>query len=123
MNVFGFHSAKIQKEIDAVVAPGQMISGEDRKKLPYTNAVIHEVQRFSNIIAVGLPRLCVKDTMIRQFTIKRVSEPPLPTSPASFKCLRKCSRGLSDTTFSSTIKGKLAMFLMGQEMTFCPPYI
>ncbi|XP_033006742.1 cytochrome P450 2C23-like isoform X1 [Lacerta agilis] len=63
--------ANIQKEIDAVVAPGQMISGDDRKKLPYTNAVIHEVQRFSNIISVGLPRLCVKDTMIRQFTIKR----------------------------------------------------
>ncbi|KAH0624275.1 hypothetical protein JD844_007963 [Phrynosoma platyrhinos] len=63
--------AKVQKEIDAVVAPDQMICYEDRKNLPYTNAVIHECQRFSNIIAVGLPRLCVKDTMIRQFSIKR----------------------------------------------------
>ncbi|XP_042314493.1 cytochrome P450 2J2-like [Sceloporus undulatus] len=63
--------AKVQKEIDAVVSPGQMICYEDRKNLPYTNAVIHECQRFSNIIAIGLPRLCVKDTMIRQFSIKR----------------------------------------------------
>ncbi|XP_060623324.2 cytochrome P450 2J6-like [Anolis sagrei] len=63
--------AKVQKEIDAVIAPGQTICYEDRKSLPYTNAVIHESQRFSNIIAIGLPRLCVKDTMIRQFSIKR----------------------------------------------------
>ncbi|XP_061493495.1 cytochrome P450 2J6-like isoform X2 [Rhineura floridana] len=63
--------AKVQKEIDAVVAPGQMIRCEDRKNLPYTNAVVHEVQRFSNIIAIGLPRLCVKDTVIREFLIRR----------------------------------------------------
>uniref|UniRef100_A0ACB8FBY7 Uncharacterized protein n=1 Tax=Sphaerodactylus townsendi TaxID=933632 RepID=A0ACB8FBY7_9SAUR len=63
--------AKVQKEIDAAVPPCQRICYEDRKNLPYTNAVIHEVQRFSNIISIGVPRLCVKDTMIRQFPIKR----------------------------------------------------
>ncbi|XP_053166633.1 cytochrome P450 2J4-like isoform X2 [Hemicordylus capensis] len=63
--------AKVQKEMDAVVASGQMICYEDRKNLPYTNAVIHEAQRFSNIIAIGIPRLCVKDTMIRQFPLKK----------------------------------------------------
>ncbi|XP_077203922.1 cytochrome P450 2J5-like [Paroedura picta] len=63
--------AKVQKEIDARVDPGHMICYEDRKNLPYTNAVIHEVQRFSNIISIGVPRLCVKDTLIRQFPIKR----------------------------------------------------
>ncbi|XP_054838684.1 cytochrome P450 2J6-like [Eublepharis macularius] len=62
---------KVQKELDATVAPSQTICYEDRKNLPYTNAVIHEVQRFSNIIAIGVPRLCAKDTMIRQFPIKR----------------------------------------------------
>ncbi|NWW79673.1 CP2DS protein, partial [Climacteris rufus] len=35
---------------------------EDRKKLPYTNAVIHEIQRYSNIILIALPRLSVRDT-------------------------------------------------------------
>ncbi|XP_054839754.1 cytochrome P450 2J6-like [Eublepharis macularius] len=62
---------KVQKEIEATVAPCQTIRYEDRKNLPYTNAVIHEVQRFSNIVSIGIPRLCVKDTMIRQFPIKR----------------------------------------------------
>ncbi|XP_015284567.1 PREDICTED: cytochrome P450 2K1-like, partial [Gekko japonicus] len=63
--------AKVQKEIDAVLTPCQTICYEDRKNLPYTNAVIHEVQRFSNIISTGMPRKCIKDTMIRQFPVKK----------------------------------------------------
>nr|XP_056705312.1 cytochrome P450 2J4-like [Euleptes europaea] len=65
--------AKVQKEIDAVLSPCQTICYEDRKNLPYTNAVIHEVQRFSNVISTGMPRLCIKDTMIRQFPVKKGS--------------------------------------------------
>ncbi|XP_060098779.1 cytochrome P450 2J4-like isoform X1 [Heteronotia binoei] len=65
--------AKVQKEIDAVLTPSQTICYEDRKNLPYTNAVIHEVQRFSNIVSTGMPRLCTKDTMIRQFPVKKGS--------------------------------------------------
>ncbi|XP_062987494.1 cytochrome P450 2J4-like [Elgaria multicarinata webbii] len=63
--------AKVQKEIDTVLAPGQMIYYEDRKNLPYTNAVIHEIQRFSNIVAVGVPKCCVRDTTIREFFIEK----------------------------------------------------
>ncbi|KAL8188189.1 UNVERIFIED_CONTAM: hypothetical protein K2H54_062706 [Gekko kuhli] len=71
MVVYPDIQAKVQKEIDATVDPGHMICYEDRKNLPYTNAVVHEVQRFSNVISIGVPRLCVKDTMIREFSIKR----------------------------------------------------
>ncbi|KAL8188188.1 UNVERIFIED_CONTAM: hypothetical protein K2H54_062687 [Gekko kuhli] len=63
--------AKVQKEIDATVAAGHMTCYEDRKNLPYTNAVIHEVQRFSNIISIGVPRYSVKDTTIQEFSIKK----------------------------------------------------
>ncbi|XP_060098781.1 cytochrome P450 2J6-like [Heteronotia binoei] len=63
--------AKVQKEIDATVAPDHRICYEDRKNLPYTNAVIHEVQRFSNIVAIGVPRYAIKDIMIQQFPIKK----------------------------------------------------
>ncbi|KAJ6653648.1 hypothetical protein lerEdw1_008836 [Lerista edwardsae] len=69
--------AKVQKEIDAALAPGQMVCYEDRKILPFTNAVVHEVQRFSNVIAVGLPRLCTKDVMVRQFRLQKVNRFPL----------------------------------------------
>uniref|UniRef100_A0A8C5UCQ7 Uncharacterized protein n=1 Tax=Malurus cyaneus samueli TaxID=2593467 RepID=A0A8C5UCQ7_9PASS len=41
---------KVQKELDAVLGPSQLICYEDRRKLPYTNAVVHEIQRFSNIV-------------------------------------------------------------------------
>ncbi|XP_063162790.1 cytochrome P450 2J4-like [Candoia aspera] len=65
--------AKVQKEMDTVLPPGQTICYEDRKKLPYTNAVVHEIQRFSSVIAVGLPRYCIRDTMIQQFLIRKGS--------------------------------------------------
>ncbi|XP_026519179.1 cytochrome P450 2B9-like [Terrapene carolina triunguis] len=63
---------KVQKELDAELGPSQLIRYEDRKNLPYTNAVIHEIQRYSNIVPVGLPRQCVKDTMLQGFPIEKV---------------------------------------------------
>ncbi|KFQ29506.1 Cytochrome P450 2J6, partial [Merops nubicus] len=62
---------KVQKELDAVLGPFQLISYEDRRKLPYTNAVVHEIQRFSNIVFVGLPRVCVRDTTLLGFPVKK----------------------------------------------------
>ncbi|KAM3834934.1 cytochrome P450 2J2-like [Vipera latastei] len=63
--------AKVQKEIDTLIPPGQPISYEDRKNLPYTNAVVHEIQRFSNIVAIGIPRYCIRDTMIQKFRFRK----------------------------------------------------
>ncbi|KAL7991102.1 hypothetical protein Chor_014532 [Crotalus horridus] len=63
--------AKVQKEIDSFLPPGQTICYEDRKNLPYTNAVVHEIQRFSNIVSIGMPRYCIRDTMIRNFHIRK----------------------------------------------------
>ncbi|KAL7991072.1 hypothetical protein Chor_014502, partial [Crotalus horridus] len=36
---------KVQKEIEEAFSSSASISCQDRKKLPYTNAVIHEMQR------------------------------------------------------------------------------
>ncbi|XP_010121510.1 PREDICTED: cytochrome P450 2J6-like [Chlamydotis macqueenii] len=55
---------KVQKELDAVLSPSHLICYEDRKKLPYTNAVIHEIMRFSSIILITIPREAVKDTTV-----------------------------------------------------------
>ncbi|XP_058045433.1 cytochrome P450 2J2-like isoform X2 [Ahaetulla prasina] len=65
--------AKVQKEIDTLLTPGQSICYEDRKKLPYTNAVVHEIQRFGNIISIGMPRRCIRDTKIQKFHIRKGS--------------------------------------------------
>uniref|UniRef100_A0A8D2PY24 CP2J6 protein n=1 Tax=Zosterops lateralis melanops TaxID=1220523 RepID=A0A8D2PY24_ZOSLA len=40
-------------------------------ELPYTNAVVHEIQRFSNIISVGMPRMCVRNTTLLGFPLKK----------------------------------------------------
>ncbi|KAF1627501.1 UNVERIFIED_CONTAM: Cytochrome P450 2J2, partial [Eudyptes pachyrhynchus] len=62
---------KVQKELDAVLDPSQSICYEDRRKLPYTYAVVHEIQRFSNIVCVGMPRACVRDTTLLGFPVKK----------------------------------------------------
>ncbi|XP_072200331.1 cytochrome P450 2J4-like [Excalfactoria chinensis] len=64
---------KVQKELDAVLGPSQTICYEHRRKLPYTNAVIHEIQRFSNIISIGMPRVCVRNTTLLGFPLKKGS--------------------------------------------------
>lgn len=87
---FHLHQAKcvsseeVQKELDAVLGPSQLICYEDRKNLPYTNAVIHEIQRYSCIAPVGVPRQCVKDTTLLGLPVPKVQRhspclyPPLP---------------------------------------------
>ncbi|NXY22985.1 CP2J6 protein, partial [Atrichornis clamosus] len=62
---------KVQKELDAVVGCPHVFCYEDRKKLPYTNAVIHEIQRYSSIILIALPRLSVKDTELLGYHVPK----------------------------------------------------
>ncbi|XP_006262987.2 cytochrome P450 2J6 isoform X1 [Alligator mississippiensis] len=62
---------KVQQELEAVLGSSQLICYEDRRKVPYTNAVIHEIQRFSNIISVGMPRICVRKTELLGFPLSK----------------------------------------------------
>ncbi|KFQ29508.1 Cytochrome P450 2J6, partial [Merops nubicus] len=62
---------KVQKELDAVLGSSHLICYEDRKKLPYTNAVIHEIQQYSSIILIALPRLSVRDTKLLGFPLSK----------------------------------------------------
>ncbi|NWS65607.1 CP2J2 protein, partial [Crotophaga sulcirostris] len=55
---------KVQKELDAVLSPSHVICYEDRKKLHYTNAVVHEIMRFSSIVLITIPKQTVKDTTV-----------------------------------------------------------
>ncbi|XP_054838685.1 cytochrome P450 2J2-like [Eublepharis macularius] len=55
---------KVLEEINAVLEPSQTVCYEDRTKLPYTNAVVHEILRLINVVGIGPFRLCLEDTTL-----------------------------------------------------------
>ncbi|KAM6327348.1 cytochrome P450 2J2-like isoform 2-T2 [Podargus strigoides] len=63
--------ARVQAEIDAVIGQARQPALEDRGNMPYTNAVIHEVQRKGSIIPFNVPRMTVKDTVLDGFYIPK----------------------------------------------------
>lgn len=62
----------MQMEIDGVIGEGRSPQMEDRKSLPFTDAVLHEVQRFLDIVPFSLPHYALKDISFRGYTIPKV---------------------------------------------------
>lgn len=63
----------MQEEIDLVVGlPRLPAALEDRTTMPYTDPVIHQVQRFADIIPMNLPHRLTQDTAFRGFLIPKV---------------------------------------------------
>ncbi|KAG7335140.1 hypothetical protein KOW79_001736 [Hemibagrus wyckioides] len=61
---------RVQEEIDRVIGRRQAVM-EDRKNLPYTDAVIHEIQRLANIVPINLPHTTTCDIKFQGFFIKK----------------------------------------------------
>ncbi|XP_078521772.1 cytochrome P450 2J2-like isoform X1 [Lissotriton helveticus] len=62
---------KVHRELDAVLGCKRLIEYEDRKRLPYTNAVIHEIQRYGSIIPVGPLRQCIQGITLHGIPIAK----------------------------------------------------
>uniref|UniRef100_A0A8D2DN02 Cytochrome P450 n=1 Tax=Sciurus vulgaris TaxID=55149 RepID=A0A8D2DN02_SCIVU len=64
----------VQKEIEQVTGSHRPPALEDHSRMPYTEAVIHEIQRFTELIPIGVPHVVTKDTYFRGFIIPKNTE-------------------------------------------------
>ncbi|KAF4021738.1 hypothetical protein G4228_013914 [Cervus hanglu yarkandensis] len=62
---------KVQAEIDKVLGESRQPSMAARESMPYTNAVIHEVQRMGNILPLNVPREVTADTTLAGYHLPK----------------------------------------------------
>ncbi|KAG9350980.1 hypothetical protein JZ751_024869 [Albula glossodonta] len=62
---------KVQAEIDRVIGQSRQPTMADRANMPYTDAVIHEIQRFGNIVPFTPPRISNRDTTLSGFRVAK----------------------------------------------------
>lgn len=71
---------KVQSEIEKVIGSAEP-QVRHRKEMPYTDAVIHEIQRFGNIVPNNLPHATTQDVNFRGYLLpKGIQVIPLLTS-------------------------------------------
>ncbi|XP_050013978.1 cytochrome P450 2C42-like isoform X2 [Alexandromys fortis] len=64
-------TAKVQKEIDHVIGRHRSPCMEDRSHMPYTDAVLHEVQRYIDLLPNKLPHAMTCDIKFRNYLIPK----------------------------------------------------
>ncbi|XP_045690722.1 cytochrome P450 2D14 [Phyllostomus hastatus] len=62
---------RVQQEIDEVIGQVRQPEMGDQARMPFTMAVVHEVQRFGDIIPLGLPHKTSRDIEVQGFLIPK----------------------------------------------------
>ncbi|XP_004370015.1 cytochrome P450 2C21-like isoform X1 [Trichechus manatus latirostris] len=64
-------AAKVQEEIYCVVGRNRSCCMKDRRSMPYTEAVIHEIQRYIDLLPTSLPHAVTQDIQFREYFIPK----------------------------------------------------
>ncbi|XP_053438752.1 cytochrome P450 2C19-like [Nycticebus coucang] len=64
-------TAKVQEEINHVVGRYRSPCMQDRSRMPYTDAMVHEVQRYINLLPNNLPHAITHDIKFRNYLIPK----------------------------------------------------
>lgn len=70
-----------------MIGPARRPEMGDQALMPFTMAVVHEVQRFGDIVPLGLPHMTSRDIEVQGFLIPKVSLQP-SSSQLSTTCHR-----------------------------------
>jgi len=62
---------KVQEEIDRVVGRDRLPEYSDRLLMPYTEAVLMEVQRYASILCLSFPHACTKNIKIGEYVLPK----------------------------------------------------
>ena len=67
---------RVQQEIDEVIGQVRRPETGDQALMPFTVAVVHEVQRFADIVPLGLPHMTSRDIKVQAFHVPKVGLRP-----------------------------------------------
>jgi cytochrome P450 len=62
---------KAQEEIDRVVGTSRLPSFDDRKNLPYVDAVVKEVLRWQPVVPMSLPHMAAEEDIFEGYRIPK----------------------------------------------------
>ncbi|XP_075772875.1 cytochrome P450 2H2-like [Pelodiscus sinensis] len=63
--------AKVHEEIDRVIGRSRSPGMADRSQMPYTDAVVHEIQRFLALAPIGFPHAVARDVHLKEYVIPK----------------------------------------------------
>nr|XP_051679392.1 cytochrome P450 2C1 isoform X2 [Oryctolagus cuniculus] len=78
--------AKVQEEIERVIGRHRSPCMQDRSRMPYTDATVHEIQRYINLIPNNVPRATTCNVKFRSYLIpKAITESWIRSGTVGFE--------------------------------------